>query len=43
MKKELTASQILEKLMWYHGRDFNTNILNDDFLKDLEKEKKNQF
>ena len=39
MKKKYTATEILEKLMWYHGEDFTTDILKDEFLETLKKEK----
>lgn len=40
MEKEISAKEILEKLRWYHGEAFTLNMLNEDFLKDLESEQK---
>ena len=42
MKKKYSATEILEKLKWYHGESFTTEILKDEFIKMLEKEQNNE-
>lgn len=42
MKKEFSVIEILEKLKWYHGESFTTDLLNDDFVMRLEKENKDR-
>lgn len=42
MEKEISANKILEKLKWYHGDKFTTDLLKDDFLEMLKKENEEQ-
>lgn len=42
MGKKFSVNEILEKLRWYHGEFFESEMLTDDFVEMLEKENKSK-